>query len=189
MDWIDIQEIGYERVRYALFKPGENTLFVIGVNPSTANSEKPDPTMRKVMGFAEANGFDSFCMLNLYPQRTADPDLLHEKYRNHYVQKNYNIIHDKLMAYIKKHGKVTILCAWGNSVVKRIYLLGTAANMYIALDKEFKDKIEWKMIRFSKEGHPIHPLTFKEKYGPFKDFDPTPYFVEKGTELLPKKEE
>lgn len=68
MDWLNIKMIGNTgRLRYVLSKPGKNVLFVIGVNPSTANEEKPDPTMRKVIGFAEVNGFDGFVMLNLYP--------------------------------------------------------------------------------------------------------------------------
>lgn len=186
MDWLNIKMIGnQDRLRYVLSKPGDNTLFIIGVNPSTANEEKPDPTMRKVLGFAEVNGFDSFCMLNLYPQRCADPDDLHEKPRTHYVKKNVNYIHDQLMAYLHKHKKVTILAGWGNLIDKRPYLTECLGALYLILKEEFGDKIDWKMIRLSKDGNPIHPLTFKEKYGPFKDFNIQEYVAVKMTDLLP----
>ena len=46
-------------------------MYVIGINPSTANEEKPDRTIGRVMGFAEENGFDGFAMINLYPQETG----------------------------------------------------------------------------------------------------------------------
>ncbi len=60
-------------VRYLLKKEGKRILYVIGINPSTANQEKPDRTIRRVMGFAEDNGFDGFAMINLYPQRSTLP--------------------------------------------------------------------------------------------------------------------
>lgn len=53
-------------VRYLLKKEGKRILYVIGINPSTANETKPDRTLGRVMGFAEENGFDGFAMVNLY---------------------------------------------------------------------------------------------------------------------------
>lgn len=189
MDWLNIKMIGNkDRLRYVLSKPGKNVLFVVGVNPSTANEEKPDPTMRKVMGFAEVNGFDGFVMLNLYPQRCADPDELHQEVRKHYVKKNFDHIHDQVLAYIRKQNKVTILAGWGNLIEKRDYLKEIIGALYLMLNGEdFKDKVEWKMIRLSKDENPIHPLTFKEKYGPFKDFDMGLYSAKVVTDLVPKK--
>lgn len=189
MDWLNIKMIGNkDRLRYVLSKPGKNVLFVIGVNPSTANEEKPDPTMRKVMSFAEVNGFDGFVMLNLYPQRCADPDNLHQVVRKHYLKKNLDYIHDQVLAYIKKQGKVTILAGWGNLIEKRDYLKEIVGILYLMLSTDsFKDKVEWKMIRLSKNENPIHPLTFKEKYGPFKDFDMGLYSAKVVTDLVPKK--
>ncbi len=55
--------VGDECVRYSLTNKGVNPLIVIGINPSTADKDKPDATMRRVMGFAERYGFDSFVML------------------------------------------------------------------------------------------------------------------------------
>ena len=59
--------------RYALGYQSEKTLFVIGLNPSTACDKTPDNTIRKVMGFAERNGYASFVMFNLYPKRATYP--------------------------------------------------------------------------------------------------------------------
>jgi len=63
--------------RFALGTEGTKPLIVIGINPSTADDKNPDKTINRVMGFAEGNGFDSFIMLNLYPQRTPYPSDLH----------------------------------------------------------------------------------------------------------------
>ena len=59
--------------RYSLEKQGNNELIVLGLNPSTADSTKPDRTMKKVMHYAEQEGFDGFAMINLYPRRATKP--------------------------------------------------------------------------------------------------------------------
>ena len=64
-----------DNVRCALVQKGEKKiLYVIGSNPSTADDTKKDPTMTKVLKFAESNGFDGYVMLNLYPQKSTSPD-------------------------------------------------------------------------------------------------------------------
>lgn len=68
MNYTNIEMIAEEGCRYLLKKTGNSMLFVFGVNPSTATDSNPDATMKKVMGFAEFNGFDVFAMMNLYPQ-------------------------------------------------------------------------------------------------------------------------
>lgn len=55
--------------RFVLEQPGERMLLVVGLNPSTADETHPDPTVRKVVGFAEGGGYDGFAMLNLSSER------------------------------------------------------------------------------------------------------------------------
>ena len=70
MDYQIKQMIGDERThRYVLASRCTKPLAVIGVNPSTANEKYPDPTVRKVMGFAKINNYDGFVVLNLQPLR------------------------------------------------------------------------------------------------------------------------
>lgn len=55
--------------------PGR-TLMVVGLNPSTADAEADDPTLRRVQDFGRTWGFHSLCMTNLYAMRSTDPALL-----------------------------------------------------------------------------------------------------------------
>lgn len=48
-------------------------LVVIGLNPSTADEQKLDPTLRKVKGFGERWGMGGFVMLNLFAYRATLP--------------------------------------------------------------------------------------------------------------------
>lgn len=63
--------------RFILGKNGTKKLFVVGLNPSTANKEKSDTTVAKVEYVATSNGF---VMTNLYPLRSTDPNGLPQNY-------------------------------------------------------------------------------------------------------------
>ena len=67
------------KMRYALGSDNGKILYVIGVNPSVASASKLDPTVTNVKKFAELLGYDSFIMLNLYPQRATNPDNIHKR--------------------------------------------------------------------------------------------------------------
>ena len=54
---------------------GGSILF-IGLNPSTADHRYDDPTIRRLRGFTERNGFGSFGIVNLFAYRSADPVLM-----------------------------------------------------------------------------------------------------------------
>ena len=45
----------------------------VGLNPSTANAAMDDPTMRRLLGFAQRWGFGKFVMTNLFAWRSPHP--------------------------------------------------------------------------------------------------------------------
>lgn len=67
------------RFRYALWREWDEALSrlaFIGLNPSTADGEFDDPTIRRCLGFARSWGFGSLAMLNLFALRSTDPGVL-----------------------------------------------------------------------------------------------------------------
>jgi hypothetical protein len=71
------------RYRYRLWRTwGSGQLMAwIMLNPSTADSEVDDPTIRRCMSFARREGFDGIEVLNLYAYRVTDPKQLAEVYQ------------------------------------------------------------------------------------------------------------
>ncbi len=138
--------------RYALGTEGKKPLIVIGINPSTADDKNTDRTIKKVMGFAEGNGYDSFIMLNLYPQRTPYPSDLHLSIDNNIHNQNLKNISDIL----EKHSDATILAAWSERIIVRDYLKVCLKEIF---ETTKKFNINWIILgELTKSGHPRHPL-------------------------------
>lgn len=62
--------------RYHLLRTWDKsrpTLNIIGLNPSTADATRNDPTIRRCIGFAIDNGFGSLYVTNLFAFRATKP--------------------------------------------------------------------------------------------------------------------
>lgn len=150
-----------DKYRYALGTKGENTLYCFGVNPSTATPEKYDPTITRVSRVASRLGFDSFVMLNLYPQRATDPaDLDKEVNKEEHKRNLYAVDLIKDDSYI--------WAAWGDLINVRPYLKDCLTQIQYIV-QFFKRNVHWvKMGDLTKNGNPRHPLYLK--YQPFSEF-------------------
>lgn len=51
-------------------------MLVIGLNPSTADQSKDDPTIRRCVGFAKSLGYSGLLMANLFGFRSTQPEFL-----------------------------------------------------------------------------------------------------------------
>lgn len=57
-------------------KPRDAYIQWIGLNPSTADETKDDPTIRRCIAFSKAWGYGAMCMTNLFAWRATDPELM-----------------------------------------------------------------------------------------------------------------
>lgn len=150
--------------RYCLKGNGENPLIVIGLNPSTADNEKPDPTMKAVVTFVEKNGFDGFLMINLYPLRTPSPAILKQKGFDADIHKK-NM--QKIDSYLKKINEPTILLAFG-AKIEEIKFLKKCLIDIVEVCQKYNPK--WMCLKKTNSGHPCHPLYLKRDL-PLISFD------------------
>lgn len=153
----------YSEYRYILGTRGKNPLICIGINPSTAQPDALDNTLKSVERIAHGNGFDSFIMFNVYAQRATDPDLM-EKTCNLLLHKE-NL---EAFRYVLSISHTpAVWAAWGTIIEKREYLPLCLKDM-LAVGTEYG--AQWYCAgKLSKKGHPHHPLYLRkdEKIRPF----------------------
>jgi hypothetical protein len=65
--WRESDSLFYDKAGYVCF---------IGLNPSTADEVKDDPTIRRCMGFTKSWGYKTLCMVNLFAFRATDPAVM-----------------------------------------------------------------------------------------------------------------
>ena len=134
--------------RYALWRtwgPGDGHVMFIGLNPSTADETRDDPTIRRCIGFAKKWGFGGINMLNLFAYRATDPKDL-KKAADPIGPKN----NDYLTMYLDAGG-MSIAC-WG---VHGGYLdRGRQVIDLLVIDN-------LQCFGLTKNGQPKHPLYLK----------------------------
>ena len=153
----------YSEYRYILGTRGKNPLICIGINPSTAEPDNLDNTLKSVERIALGNGFDSFIMFNVYAQRATSPDDM-EKVCNPELHR------ENLEAFryvLSISARPTVWAAWGAIIEKRKYLSDCVRDMLV-VGEEYGAK--WVCAgAITKKGHPHHPLYLRkdEKIRPF----------------------
>ena len=153
----------YSEYRYILGTRGKNPLICIGINPSTAEPDNLDNTLKSVERIALGNGFDSFIMFNVYAQRATSPDDMEK-------QCNLALHRENLEAFryvLSISDQPTVWAAWGAIIEKRKYLPECVRDM-VMVGEAFH--ANWVCAgAITKKGHPHHPLYLRkdEKIKPF----------------------
>ena len=153
----------YSEYRYILGTRGKNPLICIGINPSTAEPDNLDNTLKSVERIALGNGFDSFIMFNVYAQRATSPDDM-EKECNLALHKE-NLEAFRYVLSISNNPSVW--AAWGAIIEKRKYLPACVRDL---LEAGREHGASWYCAgAITKKGHPHHPLYLRkdEKLKPF----------------------
>ena len=122
-------------------------LAYIMLNPSTADANKDDPTIRRCIGFAKRDGFGGILVLSLFAYRAAKPSELKNAYDRFGPENDYWI--EKLLGGSRFDPSAPIVCAWGG-------------HGYTYEDFDFKYNIpeHAKLMCFgvTKSLKPLHPL-------------------------------
>lgn len=131
--------------RYALWRIWDSSLpmvMFIGLNPSTADAVKDDPTIRRVRDFAKRWGYGGVFMMNLFAVVSSDPKVL--KTCDDPIGSN-----DRYLVEISSHCK-DVVFAWGN--------FKEAVERSKQVAKMFPGA---KALQINKNGSPKHPLYVK----------------------------
>lgn len=168
--WIYVPDF-YTEYRYILGTAGNSPLITIGINPSTAEPEKLDNTLKSVERIAKGNGFDSFIMFNVYAQRSTNPKQMDKKPDWVLHRENMQAFKWILENRVKKP---VIWAAWGINIETRKYLKECLREM-IGISDQYR-AVWCKVGKCSVKGHPHHPLYLK-KDSRIEEFDVKTYLT------------
>ena len=164
--WLYVPDF-YTEYRYVLGTRGEYPVICAGINPSTAEPDNLDPTLKSVSRIAAANAFDSWMMFNVYAQRATRPDDMDTE-RNELLHHENMEAFRALLQMAACGGRTPIVwAAWGAIIEKRSWLMDCVRDMYM-LGEDFGAL--WVCAgKCSKAGHPHHPLYLRkdELFHPF----------------------
>jgi hypothetical protein len=133
--------------RYELWRIWDETrpyIMFVGLNPSTADETKDDPTVRRCIGYARMWGAGALCMTNIFAYRATDPEVM--KRWGEPVGPLNNSTLKRLAA-----GAVTVVAAWGSHGSHRCQgsiVRDMIPNLYC--------------LGVTKSGHPLHPLYLRK---------------------------
>lgn len=133
--------------RYRLtitWDPSLPLLVVCGLNPSTADETKDDPTLRRVQGFARDMGRGGVLMLNAFAWRSTDPKGLLTV--DDPVGPENTV--ENLCRWITEAGASHAVAAWGGNIDRK-KLRARAVEL---------GRIQWHCFRQTASGNPEHPL-------------------------------
>lgn len=125
------------------------------LNPSTADAERDDPTLRRIMGFSLRWGFGSLIVVNLYPFRSPAPVNL-RLWRARLA--NSGALHDDFVRNAKMAAEAstacdTVVAAWGAGIDRNDELLFT-----LLFCGQRSRPTRWECLGVTSDGSPIHPL-------------------------------
>jgi hypothetical protein len=139
------------KYRFVLWRIWNNQLpkvMFIGLNPSTANEDSNDPTIRRVISFAKSWGYGGVYMLNLFTYVSAYPEQLKTDNNPLYMADEY------LTRYAESVHM--IIFAWGN------FPIAESRGRYIS------GMLNGYCLGKNKNGSPKHPLYISSDIKPIK---------------------
>jgi len=138
----------YRYLLWRIWDADKKYLFVIGLNPSTADESKDDRTIRRCIGFSKAWGYGGLVMGNLFAFKATKPKDM---------EKADDPIGDENDCYLLQHHNNAglTLAAWGKN------------GDFLNRDKEVMGMLaDLHCLVVTKNGFPKHPLYCKADLTP-----------------------
>lgn len=152
-----ISECGTYRYELSRTWDWDSGLPVVGwimLNPSTADAEVDDPTIRRCVGFARKWGYGGIVVRNLFALRATDPNEL---------RRHADPAGPENAAYLAQVVRDAFtVCAWGSHPLARTSGFRLVTQLS-ALN------VDIRCLGVTKDGYPRHPLYVKA------DAQPIPY--------------
>jgi hypothetical protein len=128
---------------YRCWDPRLPLVIWVMMNPSTADHQKNDPTINKIISYSKRWGYGGILVINIYAIRSTDSSKIKGRigYRNDWWLST--------IFKFAKRKKLKVVCAWGVKHKDR----GDEVRNIAAVAR-----LKLWCLRSSKNGEPCHPL-------------------------------
>lgn len=128
---------------------GKSRMTFVMLNPSTADTDQDDPTIRKCVGFAQRHGYSGVEVVNLFAFRATDPKELKAAGWDTGGDTNRRVLTSALVTSGMRAQH--IVAAWGANARGR-----PEAAAFLDLARRLPVTVH--ALRLSPDGTPHHPL-------------------------------
>jgi len=136
-----------------IWEANKQLLVTCMLNPSTADAEKDDPTIRTLTHFAKSWGYGGLMVVNLFALRTPSPQVLLETPHSERMGPESRNRESLFEAFIyARHSPGFMLAAWGNLHPHLI----SASTLVLHIAR--KQLVDLQCLGETANGFPKHPM-------------------------------
>lgn len=139
------------------FEPEPGYCMFVGLNPSTADETRNDPTVSRCIGYAKQWGFEQFLMTNIFAYRATDPEDM-KAFPEPVGEEN-----DRWLQELASRAGL-VVCAWGSH--------GQYLHRGKTVEQLLMNVAPLHCLTRTKTGFPGHPLYLRA------DLKPVPFTPE-----------
>lgn len=138
------------RYRYRLTRGQVPFVAWLMLNPSTADAQVDDPTIRRCTRFADRWGYGGIIVVNIYPFRSSSPAECRRWHKNQG--------HDEITAQVENRGHIR----YAESIAS-LHVVAFGAGCWDTQDAKFasllfKGPKPLRCLGTNKHGWPLHPM-------------------------------
>lgn len=147
--------------RYELgrsWAPERGRVCWIMLNPSTADANQDDPTLRRCIHFTQSWGFGELVVVNLYPFRSPHPAALWQweagaKDHDVAARDAIRFVNVPIVVAAAKNARL-VVCAWGNGARDPLHIGHIRGQIHAG----FAPYPDLYCLGMTKDGAPKHPM-------------------------------
>ena len=138
---------------------GSGGLLFLGLNPSRADGQRDDPTLRRLIGFTRQWGYRELLVLNLFARMSPSPAAL-LRVKDPIGEQN-DVILNRWLTHWSRTPGMDLWCGWGVNGARR----GRAQVVLEAIQRLLPERLRYVpdsphplMLGRTASGQPRHPL-------------------------------